>query len=196
MLAFKIAYWVGVIAQIAIRAPFSKAWQSGQKTTQRISLIEKVLLGLLMVGNLIIPLIFSVTGWLDFANYSLPAWMGWLGVFLFACGLFIFARSHIDLKSNWSPSLEIRKDHTLVTNGIYRYVRHPMYASQWVSALAQILLLQNWLAGPISLIVFIPSYLLRVRAEEKMMLDTFGDQYREYMKKVGGVIPKWPAHHN
>ena len=196
MIVFKIAYWVGVVIQIAIRAPFSKAWQSGQKTTQRVSLIEKFLLGLLMVGNIIIPLIFSVTGWLDFANYSLPAWMGWVGVLLFACGLFIFARSHIDLKSNWSPSLEIRKDHTLVTDGIYRYIRHPMYASQWVSAMAQILLLQNWLAGPISLIVFIPSYFLRVQAEEKLMLDTFGEPYHEYMKKTGGVIPKRPTSHN
>jgi protein-S-isoprenylcysteine O-methyltransferase Ste14 len=105
--------------------------------------------------------------------------------------VFIFGRAHLDLKSNWSPTLEIRMDHTLVTNGIYGYIRHPMYASQCLWAIAQILILQNLLAEPLHLIFFVPFYILRVQAEEKMMLDTFGDQYREYMKKTGGVIPKF-----
>jgi protein-S-isoprenylcysteine O-methyltransferase Ste14 len=65
-----------------------------------------------------------------------------------------------------------------------------MYASQWLWVVAQVLLLPNWVAGWFNLIVFMPFYLLRVRAEERLMLDTFGDQYREYMSKVGGVIPK------
>lgn len=190
MLLFKIAYWVGLITQLIVRAPFNKTWKSGTKTVQRISTTETLLLGLLLVGNLILPSIYSFTNWLDFANYSLPDWLGWLGVVLMACALFIFWRSHVDLKSNWSPSLEIRSDHTLITNGIYRSIRHPMYASQWVWVFAQLLLLQNWLAGPIGLLVFAPFYFLRVRAEEQLMLDTFGDPYQEYMTQTGGVIPK------
>ncbi len=190
MNVFKIAYWAGLVIQIAVRAPYSKGWKSGPKTVQRVSQTEKVLLGLLTLGNFVIPLIYSVTRWLDFANYSLPAWMGWAGVFLLACALLVFWRGHADLKTNWSPTLEIRQDHTLVTGGIYRTIRHPMYASQWLWCLAQILLLQNWLAGPAGLIFFIPFYFLRVQAEERMMLDRFGDQYREYMQKTGGVLPK------
>lgn len=190
MLIFKIAYWIGLVVQFAIRAPFNRTWKSGAKTVQRISVTETILLGLLMIGNLVLPSIYSFTNWLDFANYNLPLWMGWLGVALMACALFIFWRSHTDLKSNWSPSLEIRADHTLITNGIYRSIRHPMYASQWVWVFAQILLLQNWIAGPIGLLVFTLFYFLRVSAEEKMMLETFGDQYREYMIKTGSVIPQ------
>jgi protein-S-isoprenylcysteine O-methyltransferase Ste14 len=140
---------------------------------------------------IVFPLIYSVTDWLDFANYTLPVWMGWLGVVLMVCALLVFMRAHVDLKSNWSPTLEVFEGHTLMTGGIYRYIRHPMYASQWIWVVAQILLLQNWIAGPIDLLFFIPFYILRVRAEEKMMLDTFGDQYREYMKKTGEVIPKF-----
>lgn len=190
MNVLKILYWAGLFIEVAIRAPFQKTWKAAAKTEQRVSRTEKVLLGSLSAG-IILPLIYSVTNWLDFADYSLPTWMGWLGVFLLACALFVFARSHLDLKSNWSPTLEIFEGHILVTNGIYRYIRHPMYASQWLWVIAQILLLQNWLAGPIDLIIFIPFYILRVLAEEKMMLDTFGDQYREYVKKTGGVIPKF-----
>jgi protein-S-isoprenylcysteine O-methyltransferase Ste14 len=187
---FTIIYWVGVIAEIVIRAPFQKSRQDAAKSEQRVSSTEKTLLSLLLVGMFVFPLIYSVTNWLDFADYQLPPWLGWVGVVLLACALIIFARAHLDLKSNWSPSLEIYADHTLITNGIYGYIRHPMYASQWFWVIAQILLLQNWIAGPIDLLIFIPFYLLRVRAEEKMMLDRFGEQYREYVKTTGGVVPK------
>jgi protein-S-isoprenylcysteine O-methyltransferase Ste14 len=190
MSIFKIVYWAGLVIEIAIRAPFAKSSRAVAKTEHRESRTEKVLLGLLTVAGVILPLIYSITNWLDFANYSLPVWMGWAGVFFLACAVLVFARAHLDLKSNWSPTLEIGQDHTLVTNGIYRFIRHPMYVSLLLWSIAQILLLQNWLAGPSALIVFIPFYFLRVQAEEKMMLDTFGDQYREYMKKTGGVIPK------
>ena len=191
MSVLKIIYWAGLFIEVVIRVPFQKTWKAAAKTEQRVSRTEKVLLGLLSAAGIILPLIYSVTNWLDSADYSLPAWMGWLGVFLLACALFIFTLSHLDLKSNWSPTLEILKGHILVTNGIYGYIRHPMYASQWLWVFAQILLLQNWLAGPIGLIIFILFYILRVPAEEKMMLDTFSDKYREYMKKTGGVIPKF-----
>jgi protein-S-isoprenylcysteine O-methyltransferase Ste14 len=191
MTAFKIVYWVGIFIEMAIRAPLQKAWKAAAKTDQRVSQTERALLGILFLVMFFIPLIYSVTNWLDFADYQLPIWMGWLGVFLLTCALFIFVRAHIDLKANWSPTLEIRQDHTLVTNGIYRFIRHPMYASQWLWVIAQILLLQNWLAGPLDLLFFIIFYTLRVQAEEKMMLDTFGDEYRVYMEKTGGVIPKF-----
>ena len=191
MTLFKIVYWVGIFIEMAIRAPLRKTWKAAAKTDQRISSTERALLGILFLVMFFIPLIYSVTNWLDFADYQLPTWMGWLGMILLACALFIFARAHIDLKANWSPTLEIRQDHTLVTNGIYRFIRHPMYASQWLWVIAQILLLQNWLAGPLDLLFFIIFYTLRVQAEEKMMLDTFGDEYRVYMEKTGGVIPKF-----
>ena len=110
---------------------------------------------------------------------------------MISTSVLVFTRAHVDLKSNWSPTLEIFEGHTLVTKGIYGYIRHPMYASQWLWSIAQILLLQNWLAGPLNLIFFIPFYILRVHAEEKMMLDTFGGPYREYLKKTGSVIPKF-----
>jgi protein-S-isoprenylcysteine O-methyltransferase Ste14 len=191
MILNKIVYWAAMIIEIVIRAPYQKAARAGAKSDRRVSQTEKVLLGLLWTVMFLIPAIYTLTHWLDFANYTLPPWMGWIGIILMGCALFIFWRAHVDLKSNWSPTLEIRQDHSLVTSGIFAYIRHPMYASQWVWAIAQILLLQNWLAGPTDLIFFIVFYSLRVRAEEKMMLDAFGDSYREYMLRTGGVIPKF-----
>ena len=189
MTVLKLVYWLGVVIQVVVRAPYQKTAREGVKTDRRVSRTENILLVLLSLVAGVLPLVYSVTHWLDFANYQLPAWLGWTGVFLLAVSLSIFWRAHADLKSNWSPSLEIRQDHTLVTNGIYGILRHPMYASQLVWVIAEILLMQNWLAGPLDLLFFIPFYFLRVRSEEKMMLDTFGDQYRDYMNKTGGIIP-------
>ena len=193
MSPFKILYWAGIVLQIVIRTPFAIAARSKPKTASRVSTTENILLGLMTIFGIFIPLIYTFTSWLDFANYHLPIWMGWLGRLVLVAHLFFFARAHIDLKSNWSPSLEIGKDQTLVTGGIYRYIRHPMYASQILFYVAQLLLLQNWLAGPVGLVFFIPFYLLRVQAEEKMMLDTFGAQYADYMKRTGGLFPRLPA---
>jgi protein-S-isoprenylcysteine O-methyltransferase Ste14 len=190
MSVLKIIYWGALVIEVAIRAPFRKTWKTAPKTFQRISRIEKFLLGLLSVGGVILPLVYSVTNWLDFANYHLPPWLSWSGVVLLTGAVLIFARTHRDLKTNWSPFLEIFAGHSLVTNGIYRYIRHPMYASQWLWTLAQILLLQNWIAGPITLIIFTPFYCLRVKPEEELMQDQFSDQYREYMQKTGRIFPK------
>jgi protein-S-isoprenylcysteine O-methyltransferase Ste14 len=187
---FKIIYWLGLVIEIVVRVPYQKVARQSLKTDRRVSSLENLLLGLLMVALIVFPLIYSITNWLNFANYILPDLLGWLGVFILTSSLFVFARSHMDLKANWSPSLEIRQDHELVTKGIYRTIRHPMYASLWLGAIAQILLLQNWIAGPLNLLLFTAFYFLRVPAEEKMMLDTFGDQYREYMNKTGRVFPR------
>ena len=190
-MGFLIAvYFMALIIQIIIRAPVDRKRRQGKISERRVTTQEQILLGLLAVGGVVVPLIYAFTNWLDVANYTLPAWAGWLGIVLTAGSLFVFWRAHADLGVNWSPSLEIREKHELITRGIYGVIRHPMYASQWLLSLATPLLLQNWIAGFLNLLVFIPFYLLRVKAEEQMMLDSFGEQYREYLKNTGGVLPK------
>lgn len=189
MSIFEIVFWASIVVEMAIRAPINKKRKQEAMSQQHVSTQEKTLLFLLMLGMFLLPLIYSATSWLDFANYSLPAWAQWLGVLLMLGALFVFWRSHADLGLNWSPSLEIREKHELIMRGIYGRIRHPMYASQWLWVLAQPLLLSNWIAGLSNLIVFIPFYLLRVQAEEAMMMNTFGEEYKAYMKKTGAVLP-------
>jgi len=187
---FTAVYFAALIIEISIRMPLDRMRKQEKMSERRVTSQEKTLLGLLLLGGLIVPIIYAATNWLNFANYTLPAWAGWLGVLLTAGALFVFWRAHADLGLNWSPTLEIREKHELITRGIYGVIRHPMYASQWLLVIAQPLLLHNWIAGFLNLLVFIPFYLLRVKAEEKMMLDSFGLQYQEYMKTTGGVLPK------
>jgi protein-S-isoprenylcysteine O-methyltransferase Ste14 len=187
---FTAIYFVALVIQMIIRAPLNKKRKQEKMSERRVTRQEIFILLLLSLGGLIIPILYAATNWLDFANYTLPVWVGGLGVLILAAGLFIFWRAHVDLGLNWSPSLEIREKHELITRGIYGVIRHPMYASQWLMTLAQPLLLHNWIAGFMNLLAFIPFYFLRVKAEEQMMLDSFGTQYREYMERTGGVFPK------
>jgi protein-S-isoprenylcysteine O-methyltransferase Ste14 len=158
--------------------------------------LERALVGLLSVGIVFVPAVYASTSWLDRADYRLPPEVqksaGGVGVALMTLAIWLFWRSHVDLERNWSPSLQLREGHALVTEGVYRHVRHPMYASEWLRSIAQALLLQNWVAGWAGLALFTPLYVLRVPREERMMLDRFGEEYRAYMDRTGRVVPRLP----
>jgi protein-S-isoprenylcysteine O-methyltransferase Ste14 len=98
-------------------------------------------------------------------------------------------RSHADLGINWSISLELRENHRLVTCGVYRRIQHPMYTAIFLQAIAQALLLPNWLAGPACLIAFLFMLPLRIRPEESMMLEKFGGDYVSYIGRTKRLIP-------
>lgn len=188
-LIFKAVFIVGLVLQILIRAPYRRTTSKNKITDKRTDNTEYAVLVFFFL-TIFPPLIYIFTPWLDLFNYTLPEWAGWLGVILLVSSLIVFWRAHADLGLNWSPSLEMREDHTLVTRGIYAYTRHPMYASQWLWVFAQPLLLQNWIAGPIGIVAFSVLYFSRVGREEKMMLDHFGDEYRRYMERTGRVFPR------
>jgi protein-S-isoprenylcysteine O-methyltransferase Ste14 len=113
---------------------------------------------------------------------------------LFLQALWLLWRSHADLADSFSPGLQIRKNHVLVTKGVYENIRHSMYAAHLLWAIAQLLLLllllllQNWIAGPAFLVASIPQYVAWISREEEMMEDEFGEEYRRYMERTGRVM--------
>lgn len=187
---FKVVFLAGCIAAWVIRMPHRKRNKQSQIADGPKVGLDKLLLFMTYVGMLVIPILYVFTPWLDFANYRLPNWAGWLGVVTFAVALWLFWRSHTDLGRNWSATLEIREGHSLVAFGVYQYIRHPMYTAHWIRGIAQALLLQNWIAGLANLVPFLPLYLLRVPREEQMMLERFGEEYRSYMNRTGRVVPR------
>jgi len=75
--------------------------------------------------------------------------------------------------------------------GVDELVRHPMRAAHLLWAVAQLLLLQNWIAGPAFLVASLPLYVVRIPREEEMMLEEFGEEYRRYAERTGRVVPRW-----
>lgn len=149
----------------------------------------EALLAFILIVTLLLPLAHLATGGLSLFDYSLPFACSVVGGLLQVPYLWLFYRSHADLRRNWSPGLEIREGHELVVHGIYRRIRHPMYAAVWLSALAQPLLIQNWLAGPPVLVAACVFWFLRVPAEERMMAAHFGDAYTVYCARTGRLLP-------
>ncbi len=146
---------------------------------------------LAFLGWQIIPLIYVFDSSLDFANYSRPNWLGWLGALLLVASVFLYWRAYSDLGTNWSPKIETRESQQLVTNGVYKQLRHPVYAAMWLWCAANALLLPNWIAGFAITVTFLPLYVTRVPREEAMMLATFGDDYQAYIERTGRIWPKF-----
>ncbi len=149
-----------------------------------------VLLGI-AVGIWALPLVYLLTGWLDAFDYTLPGWCGWLGIGLFMAGIVLRGAAQSALGASWSPTLEIRSQQQLVTSGVYRWIRHPLYSSLILWAVAQPLLLQNLLAGSSGGVAVALIWFLRVPAEERMMCERFGDAYSQYMARTGKVFPRF-----
>jgi protein-S-isoprenylcysteine O-methyltransferase Ste14 len=189
--SWNIAFLVGFVVYCAIRGVFERRTRGSEKIDRRKDLTEKILLFVVMVGNVFLPVIYIFSPWLAFADYRLPGWTPWVGVAVMIVALWLFWRSHADLGRNWSITLEIRKGHELIRNGVYRLVRHPMYASIFLFALAQGLMLSNALAGWAGLVTFAVMYFIRMPREERMMVEHFGEGYREYMEETGKLWPKF-----
>src|SRR2546425_4745562 len=143
-LVAKIIYVVGYwVANFVIRARHIKARQQVRLRANRNSRLDTSLFFIVGAGGFLVPLLYVFTPLLSFADYSIPLWVGLTGIAILAAGNWFFWKSHKDLGANWSPILEIREGHTLVTAGIYARIRHPMYLSLWLLVIAQVMILPN-----------------------------------------------------
>jgi protein-S-isoprenylcysteine O-methyltransferase Ste14 len=187
---FQGVYFGLVIVASFVRVVYTRQYRKASIAEDHRTVADALLTGLPGLGMFVVPLIYVLTPWLDFADYHLPTWAGWIGVAIFALSLWLLWRSHADLARNWSPRLEFLEGHSLVTHGVFRHIRHPMYAAHLLWGIAQVFLLQNWIAGFGMLVTFLPGYFYRTRVEERMMINHFGDEYRVYMEHTGRVFPR------
>lgn len=122
-------------------------------------------------------------------NLPFPDELRWTGLALGIISLPFLAWVHYILDKHWDISLSLRKDHTLVTTGPYQRIRHPMYTVHivyflsWVLVSANLLLLINYL---LTLLLITR----RIPREEQMLLERFGQEYRDYMKQAGRLLPR------
>jgi protein-S-isoprenylcysteine O-methyltransferase Ste14 len=187
---WNVIFFLGFIAYLTIRGVYARRTKREVKVHRQIDGLEKALLFLVISSSTLLPLVYLFTPLLAFADYRLPAFAPWCGTAIMVVALWLFWRSHADLGQNWSVSLEVRKDHQLVSHGVYRSIRHPMYASIFLWSIAQALLLPNWLAGWSALGPFAVMYILRTPREERMMCEFFGQDYRDYMGQTGRIFPR------
>ena len=184
-------FFVGFAVYICIRGHFEKRTKQNIVATSAGSSSDLCLFILVMIGCMLLPAIYLVSPFLNFANYKLPTIVPFFGTAVMTLALWLFWRSHADLGLNWSVKIELRQQHNLVTHGVYKRIRHPMYTAIFLVGVAQAMLIENWLAGWSALVSFGIMYLVRTPREERMMLQHFGDEYRAYMQRTGRLLPRF-----
>lgn len=186
----KTIYVLLAVGWYLIRIPHERRSRKTPVSRSALGLRERVLLSISFTGLGLLPFAYVLTGFPRFANYPMQQPLAWIGALTAAASLTLFYFTHRALGRNWSVSLELRERHSLVVHGVYSYVRHPMYSAFWLWAIAQAFLLPNWVAGPSGLVGFGTLYFFRVAHEENLMLEAFGQQYKDYMNGTGRLFPR------
>lgn len=149
---------------------------------------ERMLLALVGLAFLL-TLLWVATPVLQAAGYR-PHWAALVaGLLAYAAGLALLYRSHRDLAEQWSITLELKEGHALVTRGVYRRLRHPMYLALLLYGVGQALVLPNFVAGPAYFLATAALVALRLGPEERMMSDAFGAAYADYVARTRSLFP-------
>ncbi|HTR12636.1 MAG TPA: isoprenylcysteine carboxylmethyltransferase family protein [Roseiarcus sp.] len=140
---------------------------------------------------------FSVLGLLD---AYLPAWMDrhdvltfggegvrWFGVALFALGGVLRLTPVFALGKRFSGLVAIQPDHRLVTGGLYRNIRHPSYLGLLISAVGWVLAFRSGVGLAITALMLLV-VLARIRAEERLLSESFGADYEAYRARTWRLL--------
>ena len=112
-----------------------------------------------------------------------------VGLALFVVGLTVALVGASTLRRFYSSTLVTREDHQLVTHGVYRFTRHPIYLGVLMVCVGAVPVYASSPYGLLTMSALIPLFLNRIRIEERMLTDEFGDAYRTYKEATSKLIP-------
>ena len=194
---FRIAFFILLGAMLIVRIYFNLRLKwAGERFMPDEQAIRHEGVGLfasrviLFITLIAVLVLYAIQHpWMQSLDFYLPAWLRWLGFIIGLLSIALMIWVEIDLGRQFSPQLQLRQEHQLITSGPYSRVRHPLYTALDAFGLSLALVSANWFF----IAFFILSLLgltLRVPKEERMLLDQFGDQYRTYMQHTGRYFPK------
>lgn len=130
------------------------------------------------------------THWFPWALVSLPDWARWGGVGFGAVPIALMWWTMLALGSNYRGTVGLHPNHTLVTHGPYRFLRHPMNAVFPLVSIVLFLMSANWVIGAGALILLGAIAIVRAPVEEQQLIERFGEEYRAYMRRTGRFFPR------
>ena len=128
--------------------------------------------------------------WMNWSRVGLPLAVRWSGVIVGILSDVLAYWTFSNLGKNVTPTVVTRVNHTLVTSGPYRWIRHPLYVMGLFAYMGFALLSENWFIAILSVVVFV-ILAMRTGKEETRLIETFGDAYRQYIQRTGKFIPKF-----
>ncbi|MCL2316860.1 MAG: isoprenylcysteine carboxylmethyltransferase family protein [Actinomycetia bacterium] len=139
------------------------------------------------VAFVIIPLT-PLLNWWGCGRIGSPV-AGAIGVVLGIVGLVVRYRAFTTLGRFFTRTLQETDQHRLVTDGVYRRIRHPGYLSDMLIFWGAALAMGNWITLTVVVVLFVPAYAYRIRTEEALLTDIFGRAYRDYQHRSARLIP-------
>lgn len=128
---------------------------------------------------------------LAWASAPFPTWLRWFGVLTCLGGFVLLEWSHRSLGRNWSDQPRLTATQHLITSGPYRWARRPI-SSAFLMVLGSLLLITaNWCVGLVWIASVALESVVRIRYEERVMAERFGESYREYRRHTGSQLPQW-----
>ena len=112
-----------------------------------------------------------------------------LGITFLLIGVFMRLMVINNLGKYFTVDVTIKKDHQLKTDGFYKYVRHPAYAFSLLTFVGLAVVLNNYISAIVLLVPVFIMFLRRINIEEDVLIEQFGDDYTDYMKKTKRLIP-------
>jgi len=143
-----------------------------------------------MIG-LLATLVFVINpGWLAWANLPLPIWLRLASPIFAVAGIALLQWAQNSLGKSWSDTPRMMREQKLITSGPYQFIRHPIYTAFILILGSTLFISANWLIGMSWIGMTLLEIFSRINFEENLMIEYFGDQYREYMKNTGRLLPK------
>lgn len=177
--------------------PALRAKKSGTKLSPDHEAIEnegKLLFAFRVISGILLAVAIVIYTFFPIYNarfqFYLPSGLRWIGVVVSSISLSFWSYSQEVLDKNWSGNLKIQEEHTLVTAGPYRVMRHPIYTAMivWSTGLALYTANMFFVGFAALVILWTP---LRISKEETMLIGYFGDEYKKYMENTGRYLPKF-----
>ena len=113
-----------------------------------------------------------------------------IGIILVILGCYVNVRGRLTLKQNWANQVTIYRNQQFISGGVYKWIRHPLYASLIWMFCGAALIYDNWLALLSIFIIFVPMMVYRAKQEEKLLCEEFSE-YADYQIKTGMLFPKF-----
>ena len=166
--------------------------ESGETISRKVD--GTPMMTLIRIGGLILwlsPLVYLINpAWMAWSKIGLPDWVRWFGVLIGILCIFGIYWLFSSIGSGITPTSATRKEHQLVTSGPYRWVRHPLYTVGSSMFIGFGMIADNWFIALLGILAFI-GMAIRTPKEEANLIEKFGDEYREYMKRTGRFLPKF-----
>ncbi|OGN92888.1 MAG: hypothetical protein A2Z71_00015 [Chloroflexi bacterium RBG_13_50_21] len=193
---FRAVFWVLFAGVIVMRIYFMlKVRRTGERIMPDHEAVDRegrgmfavrVVLFFILLGWLVLYAINPT--WMGVLSVPIPDWLRWIGFALGLASVGFWSWTQVALGKEWSPQLQLRKEHHLVTTGPYARIRHPLYTAMigYITSIAFVT--ANWFFVVLAITAIAGLY-ARVPKEEQMIIKEFGEEYKAFMQRTGRFFP-------